>query len=86
MYQFQHTNKTRSIHISQLESLEVILHFFLTISLQIIDVNTQESLGSGGQGEIWVKTPALFTEYRNLPERRAEALEDGCWFKTGALW
>ncbi|MFN0024836.1 MAG: class I adenylate-forming enzyme family protein [Parvularculaceae bacterium] len=39
----------------------------------------------GEVGEVWIKTPANFRGYLNLPEDTAKALTPDGWFKTGDL-
>ena len=39
----------------------------------------------GEVGEIWIRTPANFRGYHNLPEETAKALTEDGWFKTGDL-
>ncbi len=39
----------------------------------------------GQVGEVWIRTPANFREYHNLPEDTAKALTPDGWFRTGDL-
>ena len=38
----------------------------------------------GETGELWVRGPAVFSSYWNLPDATSQAFEDG-WFKTGDM-
>ncbi|MEM9168293.1 MAG: class I adenylate-forming enzyme family protein [Pseudomonadota bacterium] len=39
----------------------------------------------GEVGEVWIRSPATFRGYLNLPEETAKALTDDGWFRTGDL-
>ncbi|MBT2301985.1 AMP-binding protein [Variovorax paradoxus] len=51
------------------------------IDFRIVDESGNE-LEDGQTGEIQVRSPALFTRYRNQPEQSAKALSRG-WYRTG---
>jgi acyl-CoA synthetase (AMP-forming)/AMP-acid ligase II len=51
------------------------------IELRVTDDQGQE-LPDGEIGEFYVRSPALFVNYRNQPEATAAALEGG-WYRTG---
>jgi steroid-24-oyl-CoA synthetase len=44
-----------------------------------------EEASRGEVGEIWIRSPANFRGYHNLPEDTAKALTPDGWFKTGDL-
>lgn len=48
-------------------------------------VKDGEEVPRGEVGEIWIRTPANFRGYHNLPEETAKALTPEGWFKTGDL-
>lgn len=50
---------------------------------RIVDPSTEEDLGVGEVGEIWIKAPQNMKGYWNLPEETAKALRPGGWFRTG---
>ncbi|WP_428407793.1 class I adenylate-forming enzyme family protein [Hyphococcus sp.] len=39
----------------------------------------------GGVGEVWIRSPANFRGYHNLPDETAKAITPDGWFKTGDL-
>lgn len=39
----------------------------------------------GGVGEVWIRSPANFRGYHNLPEETAKAITPDGWFRTGDL-
>lgn len=53
------------------------------VLLQVVDIDTGETLGAGKSGELLMKTPSLMTGYRNKPEATAEAIDKDGWFHTG---
>lgn len=44
-----------------------------------------EEVARGDVGEVWIRSPANFREYHNLPEATAKALTPDGWFRTGDL-
>jgi len=44
-----------------------------------------EDLGTDEVGELWIRSPAVFRGYLNLPEATAAALTPDGWFRTGDL-
>ncbi len=53
----------------------------------VTDVKTVREDGSdadiGEPGEVWIRSPAVFKGYLNLPEATAAVLTEDRWFKTG---
>ena len=48
-------------------------------------VKDGEEVARGEVGEIWIRSPANFRAYHNLPEETAKALTPDGWFRTGDL-
>lgn len=44
-----------------------------------------EEQPTGSVGEVWIRSPANFRGYHNMPKETAEALTPDGWFKTGDL-
>jgi len=51
--------------------------------VQVVDIQTGESLGPDTQGEICVKTPAVMLGYANNPKETAELIHSDGWVHTG---
>jgi acyl-CoA synthetase (AMP-forming)/AMP-acid ligase II len=54
------------------------------VECRIVDVNTQEELPVGKEGELIIKGPMVTKGYWNNPEETEKALQDG-WFATGDI-
>lgn len=48
-------------------------------------VKDGEDQPAGGVGEVWIRSPANFRGYHNLPEETEKALTPDGWFRTGDL-
>jgi long-chain acyl-CoA synthetase len=48
-------------------------------------VKDDKDCARGEVGEVWIRTPANFRGYHNLPEDTARALTPDGWFRTGDL-
>ncbi|XP_013145665.1 PREDICTED: 4-coumarate--CoA ligase 1-like [Papilio polytes] len=59
-------------------------YMFGSCEAKIVDVNTQEALGPGKEGEIWVRGPNLMQCYYKNEVATNEVLTDG-WYKTGDI-
>lgn len=54
------------------------------VECRIVDVNTQEELPIGEEGELIIKGPMVTKGYWNNPEETEKVLQDG-WFATGDI-
>lgn len=50
-----------------------------------VELRAEDGTASGAEGELWVRSPAVLTGYRNRPELDAERLVGG-WLKTNDLF
>ncbi len=53
--------------------------------VRIVDPATEEEVAVGEHGEIWLRTPQLFSGYLGKPEATAEVITADGWFRTGDL-
>ena len=50
---------------------------------RIVDVSTQEDLGTDERGEVWIRGPQVMKGYHNNPQATANTLDDEGWLHTG---
>ncbi|KPJ04598.1 4-coumarate--CoA ligase-like 7 [Papilio xuthus] len=60
-------------------------YLFGSCAAKIIDVNTQQALGPGEEGEIWVRGPNLMQCYYKNEQATNEVLTQDGWYKTGDI-
>jgi acyl-CoA synthetase (AMP-forming)/AMP-acid ligase II len=53
--------------------------------VRVVDPNTLDDVPTGGQGELWFRSPQLMNGYLNKPEATAEAITSDGWFRTGDI-
>ncbi|KAJ2951630.1 hypothetical protein O0L34_g13788 [Tuta absoluta] len=59
-------------------------HAFGSCEVKIADLQTQEALGPGQEGEIWARGPLLMSGYYNNDQATKEVMHNE-WFKTGDI-
>ena len=55
------------------------------VEIRIVDIQTGNTLPTGGVGEVQARTARLMSGYANLPDATAEALLADGWFRTGDI-
>ncbi|PON18925.1 hypothetical protein C2W62_05500 [Candidatus Entotheonella serta] len=55
------------------------------VEARIVDPDTGQVLPAGAEGELQLRTPALFVGYYKDPEHTAEVLSPDGWYSTGDL-
>jgi len=58
---------------------------FLVLFFQVVDPATGEPLGSGKNGEIWIKSALVMIGYAGNPAATAAIIDDNGWLHTGNL-
>ena len=51
--------------------------------MMIVDLESGEALGPGGEGEVWVRGPQVMKGYLNNPEATASTVDAEGWLHTG---
>ena len=52
---------------------------------QVVDIKNGRELGSGEEGEIWVRGPQVMKGYLNNPQATAATIDPHGWLHTGRL-
>jgi len=55
------------------------------VEVRVVDPATGSDVATGEPGELWLRTPQLFSGYWGKPEATAEVITDDGWFRTGDL-
>jgi len=58
---------------------------FFFLFFQVVDPATGEPLGSGKNGEIWIKSALVMIGYAGNPAATAAIIDDNGWLHTGNL-
>jgi acyl-CoA synthetase (AMP-forming)/AMP-acid ligase II len=53
--------------------------------MMIVDITTDEPLGPGEEGEVWVRGPQIMKGYFNNPEATAAMITADGWLRTGDI-
>lgn len=53
--------------------------------LRVVDPDSLEDVPTGGQGELWFRTPQLMKGYHNKPDATADAITPDGWFRSGDI-
>ena len=53
--------------------------------IRLVDVDSGEDVGVGGQGELWIKGPCVMKGYWQADDQTRAALTDDGWLKTGDI-
>ena len=55
------------------------------MEVKVVAPATQDEVGTGQPGEIWMRSPQVFVGYLGKPEATAEVMTDDGWFRTGDM-
>ena len=56
-----------------------------SIEVKVVDPETGETLGAGGEGELWIRGPNVMKGYLNLPDVTRNSISQDGWFKSGDI-
>ena len=57
----------------------------MTYYWQVIDITSGRELGSGEEGEIWMRGPQVMKGYLNNPQATAATVDPQGWLHTGKM-
>ena len=52
---------------------------------RIVDIESGRDLGTGDEGELWIRSPTMMRGYLNKPDATAATLTSDGWLKTGDI-
>ncbi|HTR39542.1 MAG TPA: AMP-binding protein [Bryobacteraceae bacterium] len=60
-------------------------HLLPSCEAKVVDVSSQQLLGSGEAGEIWLRGPNIMKGYWNQPDATSDTLAPDGWMRTGDI-
>jgi len=64
-------------------AVDSVGHAVPNTEFRVVDVETQEDVGPGQRGEIWVRGPQVMRGYLNRPDATADTIDGDGWLHTG---
>ncbi|CAK1543232.1 unnamed protein product [Leptosia nina] len=64
---------------------DAVGHLLGSCEAKIVDLETQEALGPGQEGELWTRGPLMMSGYYENDDANREVFTEDGWFKTGDI-